>query len=684
MLSLAHSRPAASEIDRVNAFLLRRFAPVLTAVAASGVLLAAQSTTAPPPQAPQQPTFRSRVDTVLVDVSVTDKQGRPVTDLKQEDFEIREAGKPQTIESFKLFVAADPEASTSLATRHITSFSDQQREGADPENRLLVIFLDDYHTRVGNSMQVRESLAAFVRQLTPRDLVAVLYPLTPISAATFSRNHDATAEAILRFHGRKYDYQPKGPYEEQYANAPPEVIEQLRNELTIRALASACVFMGGMREGRKVVLFVSEGMTATLPPGVRTMGTPIMNRPMTGTDPASTQAFFRETELMSRMRDIFGAATRNNTSIYTMDPRGLATGEFGAGDNVSMEADRQVLQVAIDSLRTIADQTDGKAIVNRNDPVPELKKMVQELSSYYMLGYTSTVAARDGKFHPIQVRVKRPNVEWKARKGYWALTEDEARAMSATPKPGPTAEVASALDEMAGVIEPAARKPANYVLASARGTAEKSKVTLIWEIRAASQDPMDKVRQIAATITSAAGDELFKGTLSADAAGRQAGKITFEAPPGLVKLRMIAQNAQGQRVDQDDFTYEVADFTSTRVQISTPMLFRGRTARDIAQLKGGTDAIPDSARQFSRTERLLMRFDAYGPAGTTPKVTLRLLNKEGGQIAPFPDPTPVPSTSTYESELVLSPLPPGDYLFEITATAGDDTIKKLVALKITG
>ena len=657
----------------------------------SAVLLTAQQSAPPPPppqnppQNPQQqPTFRARVDTILVDVSVTDKQGRPVMDLKPEDFEVREAGKPQTIDSFKLFVAEDPETSTPIATRQITSFQDQQSEGANPENRLIMIFLDDYHTRLGNSMQVRESLALWARQLSPRDLVVVLYPLTPIAAATFSRNHDGTADAILKFKGRKYDYQPMNDYEQQYANAPPEVLEQMRNELTIRALTSACVFMGSMREGRKLILFVSEGMTATLPPGVRTAGTPIMQRPMTGTDPGSTQAFFREADLMSRMRDIFGAATRNNTSIYTMDPRGLATNEFGVADQVSMDADRQVLQVAIDSLRTIADQTDGKAIVSRNDPLPELQKMVKELSSYYLLGYTSTVAARDGKFHPIQVRVKRPGVEVKARKGYWALTEDEARAMAAEPKPGPTPEIANALEELAGVVEPSARKPTGYLLASARGADEKTKVTLVWEIRPGAQDPMDRVTQIAATITTAVGDEVYKGTLSGDVAGRQAGKITFDTPPGTLKLRMVAQNVRGQRVDQEDFTYDVVDFTSARVQVSTPMLFRARTARDITQLRGGVAGVPEAGRQFSRTERLLMRFDAYGPAGSAPKVTLRLLNREGGHIAPLPDPGLVPSTSTYESELVLAPLPPADYLFEISATIGDDTVRKLVAVKIVG
>ena len=61
----------------------------------------------------------------------------------------------------------------------------------------------------------------------------------------------------------------------------------------------------------------------------------------------------------------------------------------------------------MDSLRVLADQTDGRAIVNRNDPLPELQQMMRELSAYYLLGYTSTVAPRDGKFHQIQVRVKR-------------------------------------------------------------------------------------------------------------------------------------------------------------------------------------------------------------------------------------------------------------------------------------
>jgi len=91
----------------------------------------------------------------------------------------------------------------------------------------------------------------------------------------------------------------------------------------------------------------------------------------------------------------------------------------------------------MDSLRTLADHTDGRAILGRNDPVPDLKKMVQELGSYYLLGYTSSIAPRDGKFHEIDVKVKRRDVEVRARDGYWAYSEDEIRRAEAPPKPGP-------------------------------------------------------------------------------------------------------------------------------------------------------------------------------------------------------------------------------------------------------
>ena len=348
-----------------------------------------------------------------VDVIVLDKTGKPVTDLTAADFEIRESNKVQKVETFKLVQTDDGRDGPPL--REILSVQDQQREAANDQNRLYVIFLDDYHVRRTNSIArprgprpVREPVVARATWSPSRTRSRRL------AALTFSRNHDGTAAAIANFEGRKYDYTPRNPFEERYQLQPPELLERMRNELSITGLESLCTFMGSLREGRKNILFVSEGLSGTLPVGVRTTGN-IMNA--SPVPQSSSQAFFNSSDLLGQFRVLFVAASRANTSIYTFDPRGLATGEFDLSDRVASEADRQVLTESLDSLRIIADQTDGRAIVNRNDPAPELKRMVQESSAYYLLGYTTTVAARDGKFHEIQVRVKRRDVEVRARKG---------------------------------------------------------------------------------------------------------------------------------------------------------------------------------------------------------------------------------------------------------------------------
>ena len=384
--------------------------PVRSCVAALalGVVLAGapamRGQTASPPQDPpqsQQPTFRARVDSVSVDVIVTDRQGKPITDLKVEDFEVKEANKVQKIDAFKYISIDETQEADPLYTRQILSMAEQQRETANEQNRIFVIMLDDYHVRRGNGMRIREQLASWVSSLSSRDLVAILYPLTPLNATTFSRNHDGTAGAIRNFDGRKYDYTPRNAYEERYQMQPPQTQEQMRNDLVIAALQGACTYLGTLREGRKTLLYVSEGMSGTLPAGVNTTGSLFPRTATTAT--SQTQQFFNSTDLLSRLRDVFNAAARANAAIYTLDPRGLTTEEFDIADKVDSATNRQILNESSDLLRVLADQTDGRAIVGRNDPLPELRKMVRDVSSYYLLGYTSSVAARDGKFHEIKV-----------------------------------------------------------------------------------------------------------------------------------------------------------------------------------------------------------------------------------------------------------------------------------------
>ena len=97
-----------------------------------------------------------------------------------------------------------------------------------------------------------------------------------------------------------------------------------------------------MRDGRKTVLFVSEGMAGTIPPGISTTGSTAMGSSTTvGTSRESS--FANSASLLGDLVEVFRAAARNNTSIYTLDPRGLAGSEFDINDTVASQLDRQVL-----------------------------------------------------------------------------------------------------------------------------------------------------------------------------------------------------------------------------------------------------------------------------------------------------------------------------------------------------
>ena len=143
------------------------------------------------------------------------------------------------------------------------------------------------------------------------------------------------------------------------------------------------------------------------------------------------------------LRSVTELANRYNTAIYAVDPRGLAPFEFDLSTqgsaNVSLTKDRAMLENTMDTLRILADETDGRAIVNSNDLDKGLRQIVRDSSAYYLLGYTSTLSQPDGKFHKINVRVKRPGLQLRARPGYLAMTAVEAERATANDEEGGSA-----------------------------------------------------------------------------------------------------------------------------------------------------------------------------------------------------------------------------------------------------
>jgi VWFA-related protein len=654
---------------------------VLQPLGAAPSQQAAQQTDPSTQQPNPQTTFRARVDSVTVDVSVTDKQGRPVTDLTKADFDIRESNKPQAIESFK-YIALDDTPVDPRTVPEILSMEDQQRETSRDDARIIVIFLDDYHTHLSASMRIRGLLANFVRSLNPHDLVAIATPLMPVTLITFSHDLDGIASELMRFVGRKYDYIPKYPVEQQMAFLDPQTIEQTRNTVVISALQALCAYMGTLRDGRKTLLYVSEGLTGDV------QNATIMSAGRN--TPSATPTTFVSPNLTQDFVEIFAAASRSNTSIYTMDPRGLAATAIEVGDpggsTTSSATDRQLLTDEVDTLRTIADQTGGRAIVGSNDPKPVLQQMLRDTSGYYLLGYTSTEKPRDGKFHAISVHVNRKDVDIRARKGYYAYSADEVTKALAPPKPRPPAAVTEALDS----VEELGRDHPFHIWAGAvKGPDGKAVVTMSWESAAfpgtgSAGSKTDAVDHVTLNARSVSGEQVFDGDLKPDPkASTPAGSVSFDVPPGAVRLRVTAMSASGLRIDTINRDVDVPDFTAVGAFITTPAVFSAHTAREMQQIRTAAVPVPTPVRVFSRTERLLLRFQAYGPGGTTPKMTMRLLNQLGQPMIDLPAPTAV-GPSGFEEEIGLGSLAAGSYVFEIDADSGGVKAQALVAVNITG
>ena len=664
-----------------------------------------------PPAGQRPPVIRSGINFVSVDVIVTDrKSGEVVLDLKPDDFEVREDKRVQKVETFDVIKI---DALTSATNpREIRSTFDEETEARQPNVRLFVVLLDDYHVRRGNDLAVRKPLIDFVQnQLAAQDMVAIMYPLTPVGALTFTRNRDSMIAAINRFEGRKGIYEPRNEFEERYAYYPVQTVEKIRNDVTMGALKGAAVRLGGMRDGRKSIIFVSEGFTSTVP---AQLNEPIASMPGAGgmrpvpnptvQDPrADSQRFFNSTQLLSDLREVYDTVNRNNTSIYAVDPRGLAVFEYDINQRVGLQQDRQDLNASLDSLHVLADNTDGRAIVNRNDLAAGMKQIMRDASGYYLLGYTSASAPTDGKFHSIDVRVKRANVEVRARKGYWAYTADDAARATAPPKAGPPPEVANALNK---IVEPnRANLPARFWIGTERQADGKTKVTFVWEPLVAGGETArasDAAARVMLTVTGADGAPVFRGPVAAapaaDAAAPPAtatagtssppaaaasapgAAVSFAAPPGQLDMRMVVENARGQVIDSTTQSLTVPDYTRTQVSFSTPRLYRARTAREALLVRNNVDASPTAAREFSRAERLLVRLDAYAADGGKPEVTAKLLNRGGTTMADVP--IQAAEGRPYLIDFPLASLAAGEYIIQVSAKTAAGSAQEMIGFKV--
>lgn len=585
---------------------------------------AGQPAPAQPPPAPQQPpVFRAGTNQVRVDVTVIDRKGDPVTDLTKEDFEVREDGIPQTIDTLKLVEAsgAAPDDDTSLPIR---SPYHAAAEAAKDDIRVFLIFWDEYHIgEMAPAIRARAALTDLVQHaFGPTDLVALMDQLTPADAIRFTRDRRALADQVHKLKGRQFVYVPPRSAVEEAHMYRARDIEMLRAQVTATALESTIAHLGAIKEGRKAILFVSQ-----------TIG-------RVGTS---------QNDTFSWLDRAIRQANANNTTIYSFDPRGL---------DMNMRPS--------DVLRSLADNTGGRQFSN-NYPAAALREIVKHASAFYLLGYASAKNPADGRFHKIAVRVKRPGVEVRARTGYFApsLNDMDTAKQAAEANLAPP-EVSKALEQL--VDAPHVAVSGDLWAGAAPGQGGTPRVTVSWTSREGTPEEAVSVRASAAD-----GRIFFDGPLTG-------GLVSFDAAPGPLHIRRHIVAPDGSRSDRAESTIEVPDFAASPLTIGSPILFRGRTPIELRAIQADPRPTPFAGRQFERTDRVVVRFGVYGPSASDAMVTATLLSRRGARLATMP--LKRTASGEYEIDLPMGSVGRGEYVFEIAASRGADQAKTLLSFKV--
>ena len=367
------------------------------------------------------------VNIVNVEVYVTDKKGQRVKGLGRDDFEIYEDRKPVKITNFYAEEGGRPRgleeegvAALPVPTSPPPPFGAAETETPEDQRLHLVIYIDNYNLRPFDRNRVMRSLHDFLRnRLHPGDRAMLITydrelhvrrtfttdPAT-ISAALFELEtlsaqgvqHDSERRDILRDIG---DVNQKTGQDLVFRAR--SYAEALANDLhfTITALKDTIESLAGL-QGRKAVVYVSNGLS-------QVVGEDIFHAIHERFPSVGALSESREFDLSNRFRELIATANANRVTLYTIDAAGLRAPSAVSAENQNPGGSAFTDSIYISNLqaplRTMAEETGGKAILNTNNVEPALTQVAEDFDTYYSLGY-SPIHTGDGRYHKVEVRLK--------------------------------------------------------------------------------------------------------------------------------------------------------------------------------------------------------------------------------------------------------------------------------------
>ena len=419
-------------------------------LALGGPLQAQNAPPTPPPPAAQQPSpdkpviapptqggvIRRSVDLVSTDVIVRDNKGQFIADLGKNDFEVYEDGVKQEVISFILTHGGRVYNSTPAPAAPVMEgiILPPSRPTNDAAGRIWLIFVDDLHLDFPNTGRIKDLFKKISNELVHEGDMFGIVSTGPSSLAidlTYDRKRLTEAIDKISGAGLKPNEILEAPVG---AEGPSEV--RYRAHVAFDTAYNIMKTLESVHNRRKAFVYVSNGYDfdpfaetrkkqaeerwKELNPnaGSSDDGSGTNNSDANDTNPFLQKGNqFSFADLANELSELTREANRANTTIYTIDPRGLV-GMPDLDQKVDMMDFQNYLRTSQDSLRVLAEQTGGFATINQNDFMKALKRIDAETSDYYVLGYYSSNPDPTHRKRKVEIKVNRPNAEMRYRTEY--------------------------------------------------------------------------------------------------------------------------------------------------------------------------------------------------------------------------------------------------------------------------
>lgn len=680
---------------------MRTCTSLLLALALVPVAVGAQQPAAQPQPGAQGPavTFKVEINYVEVDAVVTDGQGNFAKDLRKEDFQVFEDGKPQTLSIFApVEIPTEPVDPPLFAKAAIRP--DVASNRTPFEGRVFVLVLDDENTRFQRTPRTRLAARQFVeRYVGANDLVAIVNTsgrsgamqdftgdrprlLAAIDHAMGAGPDSSTSAALADYFNNR-DVQGGGT---SHLNASMSDLERsMKARNTLSTLKNVADYLTGMRGRRKAVVWFTEGINYDI--------VDVMHNQYA-------------TDIRQQMQDAIAAATRGNVSFYAVDPRGLTSGMEDSIDIQSFADDNSIgpnslqdeLRLQHDSMRAISEQTGGFALLNNNDYRDGFARIQRENSDYYVLGYYPTNEKRDGKFRSISVKVLKPGFNVRARSGYVA-----PKGKSDAPKLAPGAATSPELRDALSSPIPISGLTLSAFAAPFKGSGQNDAIALAIEIDGskltfaqspeglflndlevslfASDSMSGKIKDGGRDVI---GLKLRPQTQQALVHGSFRIIRRLQVPPGRYQLRIGAREKNGgltgtvvTELDAPDFSK--APLSMSGIALTSIAASHVPTASpdpSVNEFKDVLPAPPTATREFVQADTLTLFTEVYDNAVSTPHrvaITASVLADDGKVVFTTSDERKSEELqgSTggygYRAQVPLSGIAPGRYVLRVEA-----------------